>query len=218
METGNMFNSENQFKKIIDNARIDAKPDPGYRNKLREKMLLTFEAQKQNPAHPLILADNQANSSSKIFTERFLTMKNLTKIAATIIFVVVIVAFFTLFTHSTTPTFAEIIKPLLSARTVTFKVTVSIEGMPEQTREGMYMEPGLLRQDTGVGGVQIYDFTQGRALVLVNEQKMAMEMENLPESQGGFFEIRELIRQVQENPRWNFWAKNKSTVKKPLVI
>jgi len=104
-----------------------------------------------------------------------------------------------------TPAFADIVRPLLSARTATFKATMKVEGAPTQTFEGMFMEPVHMRQTTAEGVTVISDLQQGKIITLVPAQKQAVviEMQNIPEekdqSQFNFFhEIRKRIREAQE--------------------
>ncbi len=111
------------------------------------------------------------------------------------------------------PAFADVVRPILTARTATFKVVLHVPDKPMQTWEGRFMDPGLIRYEMGAGdnperrAIQIIDFIQGKALVLVPAQKMAMVVEcrNQPEELDPrninmFREFRDRIRQAQENP------------------
>ena len=92
-----MFRSEEEFKKIIDKAKVDTRPDPVYRQKLRQQMLLTFEAQKRNPDAPETLAFETKQSIIIKLKDRLTTMKNITKIAAALIIVTGIVGMIFIF-------------------------------------------------------------------------------------------------------------------------
>ena len=148
-----MFRSEEEFKKIIDKAKVDTRPDPVYRQKLRQQMLLTFEAQKRKPDAPETLAFETKQSIIIKLKDRLTTMKNITKIAAALIIVTGIVGMIFIFSTGK-PSFARIVEPLFNARTVTFKLTVQIERQPAQTLETMFMEPGLMRQTMPDGSIQ----------------------------------------------------------------
>jgi outer membrane lipoprotein-sorting protein len=102
-----------------------------------------------------------------------------------------------------TSAFAEVIRPILNARTAVFKVTIKVEGGPTQTGEGMFMEPGRLRQAKPEGTVVVTNLQQGRMVVLIPGQKRAIvyEMLNIPEDPGDlniFLEIRRRILEAKE--------------------
>ena len=103
-----------------------------------------------------------------------------------------------------TPAFADIVRPLLTARTATYKMTVNIEGEPAQTIEGMFMEPSRMRQVMPGGGIQIIDMPQGQMITLMPTEKKAIiiEMENMPEDQqrqiNMFHAIRSLIQETED--------------------
>jgi outer membrane lipoprotein-sorting protein len=99
--------------------------------------------------------------------------------------------------------FAEVVKPFLTARTATFKVTINVEGGPTQTGEGMFMEPGRLRQTSPDGTVVITDLQQGRMVARIPSQKRAIvyELVNIQEDPGElniFTEIRRRILEAKE--------------------
>jgi len=83
-----------------------------------------------------------------------------------------------------TPAFAEIIQPLLTARTATFKMTMAIENGPTQSFDCMFMEPMHMRQISS-GAIVISDLQEGKILTLMPEQNKAMvvEIENMPENE-----------------------------------
>lgn len=94
-----------------------------------------------------------------------------------------------------TPTFAEVVQPFLTARTATFKVTIKGEGVPKQEFDGMFMEPGRMRHNQPGGGTVIVDLEQGKFVTLLPQLKQAvvLVMYNIPEEPGSlnfFQEIR----------------------------
>jgi outer membrane lipoprotein-sorting protein len=100
-------------------------------------------------------------------------------------------------------TFAEVVQPFLTARTATFKVTVSLQGGPTQTGEGMFMEPGRVRQTSAEGATIINDLQQGKMVVLIPAQNRAIvyELVNIPEDPGDlniFVEIRRRVLEAQQ--------------------
>ncbi|MHC4726336.1 MAG: hypothetical protein ACYS17_03840 [Planctomycetota bacterium] len=131
-------------------------------------------------------------------------MKNpVTKIAAAaVIIIAVLIGIHQL--GGSTPAFADVVRPLLTARTATYKMTVNMEGEQAQTVEGMFMEPSRMRQVMPGGVIQIIDMSQGQMITLMPAEKkvMIVEMENVPEEQKGkvnmFHAIRDLIRQTDD--------------------
>ena len=103
---------------------------------------------------------------------------------------------------SSTPAFAEVIQPFLTARTATFKVTIEGKGFPRQEYDGMFMEPCRMRHTQPGGGIVIVDLEQGKFVTLIPQLKQAvvLEMINVPEYPGDlnfFQEIRMRILKAQ---------------------
>lgn len=131
-------------------------------------------------------------------------------VAAAVV-VAVIIAFHGL--GGSTPAFADIVRPILAARTAVFTVITQIEDQPAVTLEGKFMEPGLgrhtmkLADDPAAGNVTIVDYVRGRGIVLVPAQKTAMVIEFTnasdefaPAKMNTFKVLRDQIIQAQENP------------------
>lgn len=122
--------------------------------------------------------------------------------AAAVIIIVVLIGIYQF--GGSTPAFAEIVQPLLTAHTTTCKITINIKGVPPQTRDCMFMEPGRMRQVMSSGVIRISDKHQGKTMKLYPAEKKAIiyEMTNIPEdkqrSDNWFLQIRECIRQAQE--------------------
>lgn len=98
--------------------------------------------------------------------------------------------------------FAEVVKPFITAKTATFKVTLSGKGVPRQEFDGMFMAPGKMRHTQNGGGIVIVDLEKGEFLTLLAEQKQAIliEMVNAPNEPGSlnfFEEIRVRIEKAQ---------------------
>jgi len=126
-----------------------------------------------------------------------------TKIAAAaVIIIAVLIGILQL--GGSTPAFADVVRPLLTARTATYKMTVDMKDIPAQTIEGMFMEPSRMRQVMSGGNIQIFDMSQGQIMTLMPAVKKAMivEMENIPEHQKGqinmFHAIRNLIQETED--------------------
>jgi len=189
-----MFKDESEFKRIVGQLNIDTEPNPAHRENLRRQMFSVFnEAEQQTPTR---IIDFQ--------TLRRTIMKSpVTKLAvAAVIIIAVLIGILQL--GGSTPAFADVVRPLLTARTATYKMTVDMEGEPAQTIEGMFMEPSRMRQVMPGGNIQIIDMPQGQMTTLMPTEKKAMiiEMENMPEHQQGqinmFHAIRKLIQETED--------------------
>ncbi len=103
--------------------------------------------------------------------------------------------------------FADVVQPLLTARTATYKITTKQEDGASREAEVMFMEPGRTRITTRDGRVMVMDSQRGRAVNLNPEDKTALvvEMQNMergPDLQSRamqFFNTREYIRKALEN-------------------
>lgn len=112
-----------------------------------------------------------------------------------------------------TPAFADIVEPFLTASTATYKVTTSMYNGPSGAVETQFMAPAKLRKTMSFGQVgpnspvQIIDYEQGKGLSLMPADKTAVvtKLENLSESlRPGTINpldvFRNIIRKAQENP------------------
>jgi len=125
----------------------------------------------------------------------------ITKLAAAAVIIIAVLVVFNQFGGST-PALAEIVQPLLTARTATFKITIVGQGVPSQEFDGMFMEPCRMRQTTPGGGTVIVDLQQGKIVTLIPQasQAVVLEVTNAPEDPGdlNFFQyIRMRILNAQ---------------------
>jgi len=125
----------------------------------------------------------------------------ITKLAVAAVIIIAVLIVFNQFGGST-PAFADIVRPLLTARTATFKMTVNMKDIPTRTIEGMFLEPDRMRQVMPDGGIMISG--QGRMTTLMPVEKKAIiiEMENMPEDQqrqiNMFHAIKILIQETED--------------------
>jgi len=192
-----MFKDEADFEKVVGRLKIDTKPNPEHKQKLRRQMLSVFNQTEQESTTRVIV----------FRTLRSLIMKSpFTKLAAAA--AIIIAVFIGLnIVGTSTPAFAEIIQPFLTARTASFKMTMEVEGAPTQTFDCLYAEPIRMRQtNKEQGAVVISDLLEGKIVTLMPSQKKAyvMELENIPEDQDQsgfnmFGEIRKHILEAKES-------------------
>jgi outer membrane lipoprotein-sorting protein len=183
-------NIERSIKTLyLDNIEISA--DAGMDNRILGDALTAMEDAKK---------DAPAMARPSIW--RTIMKSRITKLAAAAAIVIaVLVGIYEI--GGSASAFAEVVKPFLTARTAAFKVTINVEGGPTQTGEGMFMEPGRLRQTSPDGTVVITDLQQGRMLALIPSQKRAIvyELVNIQEDPGElniFTEIRKRILEAKE--------------------
>lgn len=99
-------------------------------------------------------------------------------------------------------TFADVVEPFLTARTATFKIRLTGQGVPTQEYDGMFMEPCRMCHTQPGGGTVIVDLEKGKFVTLLPQLKQAivLELTNVPEDPGSlnfFQEIRNRILKAQ---------------------
>jgi len=131
--------------------------------------------------------------------------KPITKLAAAAVIIIVVIIGIRHFGGSLDGAgvaFADIVEPLLTAHTATFKATMKVKDGPTLTFDSMYMEPIHMRQTTADGVIVISDLEQGKIMTLIPAQKQAVviEMINMPEDedQSQFNMFYEIRRRIQE--------------------
>ena len=129
----------------------------------------------------------------------------LTKLATAAVVALVVVIGVTQI--GSTPAFAEVVASFLNIKTASFKMTMAVQGAPTQSFDCLYAEPIRMRQTLTDGStVVITDFEKGKIVSLVPAQKQAVviEMQNMPESDQGqfnmFAEIRKHLQEAQDTP------------------
>ncbi len=186
-----MFKDEADFEKVVGRLNIDTEPNPAHRENLRRQMLSVFNQAEQESATRIIV----------FRTLRNLIMKSpITKIAAAAVIIIAVLIGLNI-VGTSTPAFAEIVKPFLTARTASFKMTMEVESVPTQTFDCLYAEPIRMRQTNHEqGAIVISDFQQGKIVTLMPAQNKAMivELENMPEDQGKFNMFSEIRKHIQE--------------------
>jgi len=192
-----MFKDEADFEKVVGRLNIDTEPNPEHKQKLRRQMLSVFKQTGHEPSTRIVV----------FRTLRSIIMKSpVTKLAAAAVIIIAVLIGLNILVTST-PAFAEIVKPFLTARTASFKMTMEVEGVPTQNFDCLYAEPIRMRQTNKEhGAVVISDLQKGKIVTLMPSQKKAyvMELENIPEDQDQsgfnmFGEIRKHILEAQES-------------------
>ena len=132
---------------------------------------------------------------------------NISKIAASLIIVAGLIGFIVVFNPNNgigaAHAFDRITSPFFTTRSFIFKITVKVEGIPEQTAECMFMEPDFIHQSFPGGEIHIAHLNEGRSITLDPEHKKAVlsEIKNPREYRNGdqFFEIKKIIQQARQS-------------------
>ncbi|MCX7425253.1 MAG: hypothetical protein NTW96_06465 [Planctomycetia bacterium] len=106
--------------------------------------------------------------------------------------VAVVVTLLLLFGSSATVSFAEVIEQIAKTRSMAYKQTTTIPGMPAQTFRIAALADGLIRVDFPDGNYTVMDTKTGKALCVSPNEKKATLMIGLPVSPG--LNVYEIIR------------------------
>jgi len=116
------------FEKVVNRLKIDDKPKGDHRQQLRLEMLRTFEASKKTV---------KTDGFSRI--RRAIMRSRITKVAIAAVIIIGVVFGMKVFDRTGGVVWAEVVKRLEDIKTVVYKITADIEGIPG-TPEG-YVTP-----------------------------------------------------------------------------
>lgn len=187
-----MFRDETDFEKVVNRLKINTEPNPKHREKLRRKMLAAFK-------------EEQPSNRTIVFrTLGSIIMKSpVIKLAAAA--VIIIAVLIGLNPFKDTVTFADVIEPILNARTVVLDLVVGSE------------ETGLVVHDIVVGSkirrmisnmetIRIIDLDSARALMLDPLDKSAVYMDIQGPLQKGLKNylglVRDIVADMENHPEW----------------
>jgi outer membrane lipoprotein-sorting protein len=139
-------------------------------------------------AGTLAALDRQESDRKLIkIKERILAMKRITKIAAAAILIGVVglIVWLVPSDNRSGLAFADIVRPILTARTATYKITTNYQGK-SMVQDAMFMEPGYMRF-VSPGTVMVSNVNQGRTLILIPAEKQAIvgELQNISDKPDG---------------------------------
>jgi len=186
-----MTPNEKQFENFVSNINFDDTPDPGHRDKLEQNLLRALAEQTRRKT-PL-----------KIW--RTIMKSRMTKLAAAavIIIAVLIGLHFTANPFEATVTFAEVVQPILNARTAILDIIIGEEDAGGPVIHDMVRGSRIRRTLSSVKTVvSIIDLETGRILSLDSEKKEAeyIDLKGLP-SMPNYMEIlRNVITELQDTP------------------
>ena len=159
-----MFKDEADLEKVVSRLNIDAEPDPAHRENLRRQMLSVFnEADKHSQKGTALLG---------VFRRTF--MKNpMTKIAAAAAIVAAIFFVYS-FSGSQSVAFADIVRSIQNARTLSYQSVVTPADKEPQVLKTMVLEPSLMRVELPDGSIWITNYDQGKTLLLNSQSRQAV--------------------------------------------
>jgi len=123
----------------------------------------------------LAAAATSANEGQKSFPKRRFRMSRIAKIAAAILIIAAVAATITLLTrtHGTVSiAWADVGAVVEKAQTICFRMTVDMGQATRYSCKTMYMEPGLMRQESE-NFIAIFDWANGHFLTLIPKSKSA---------------------------------------------
>lgn len=179
-----------------------------------EKVYQIFNRDHEHLRESLMASLPDRMPAKTIYIRKFIgetiMRSRITKLAAAAVIIIGVLIGIHQFSNSMEKVaFADVVKPILTARTATYKITLKIgnktgNGFRIIEGDGMFMEPGHMRDTMEAGGVRIEDIQKGKILLLNPEKKTAtvFELKNINDEEKRqaeiFSEIRRLIQQAQQ--------------------
>ena len=160
-----MFKDEADFEKVVSRLRIDTEPNPVHRENLRRQMLSVFNETGQQPQEHI--------TPFGVF-RRTIMRNTFTKIAAVVAVVIAVLIglHFAGNPFAATVTFAQVIQPILNARTVSLDILIGQTVIHDEV-----MGSRIRRTISGMKGADIIiDFEQQKILTIDHGKKTAVYM------------------------------------------
>ena len=183
-----MNNAEN-IEKILKQTKLKTTPA------LDQKILKAAGLELKQSTHQA-----HANNTPGLTIWRTIMKTKTTKfVAAALIIVAAMIGINSFLGTGTSVAFADVVNPILTARTATFKLTTTIQGT-DVSYEVMYMDPARSRSLMPGGIIVIGDMNQGKVVMLLPSKKATVSIIPTEEQKkGGLFEVIRLIRQAQQH-------------------
>jgi hypothetical protein len=160
----NEQSEEDAFRKIVESVRPDTTPSPGFKDRLRARLL----AAAQSPADRLVLVQRPAKARKHPWRLRIASAA-----AAVILGSFAVWVFVGNNVEKASASFAEVLQHLRAATSVAFdKITIS-PGIPEENVHIQMAYPGRFRATYPDGRVHITNMVKHESLGLSPEEKKA---------------------------------------------
>ena len=168
---------EEMFGRLIEGAGGDDLPRAEHRQQLRRRVLEVFDraGARKSWFFPILHLP---------IDWRFVMHHPISRIAAATIFTVALAATALLFYGGgTNPAFADLIEPILTAKTATFKITVETNGQPTVTIKETYKAADRFRQDMPGGLVLICNGKKCLLLDPTTKRATLILLPNVPKAE-----------------------------------
>ena len=162
-----MNDDELGFRDRLNELPFDDSCRQEHREQLRERVLAAFDAARTDPS-PLPVPRAYLNWS------KFMSRPVRRFAAAALIAASLCAVYLSFFGAHSTMAFAQMVDPIIKAKTARFMVVVEGKDLPKQTFRTLVLEPGRLRQEMPDGSIQIADSNTGKMTVLTPSRKTAM--------------------------------------------
>jgi outer membrane lipoprotein-sorting protein len=173
-----MNSAESRFRDLLNEPPFDDSSRKEHREQLRQQVLEAFDA---------VQADRSRRSVPHTFLlwREIMTRPAQRFAAAALVIATVCAVFIVMFQTQTTVAFANLVEPILKAKTARFNTVIEGKVLPKQTFRTLVLEPNRLRQEMADGQIQIMDSNTGRMLMLTPAQKSAtlINLTGMPDEQ-----------------------------------
>ena len=194
-----MFQNEADFEKVVSRLNIDTEPNPAHRDDLRRQMLSVFSE-----------TDQQSQKGTTPFGvfRRIIMRNTFTKIAAAVavISAVLIGLHFAGSPFAATVTFAQVVQPILNARTASLDILIGDQGNQTVIHDEV-MGSRIRRTVSNIQGLDviIIDLEQQKMLTIDHAKKTAtyIGLSGLPDLRNYVEMLRDTIIRLQDKPEFH---------------
>lgn len=194
MKGSKMFTNEDEFKKIVENLNIDDKTNESHKQRLHRKMLSAFEQAQKETSH---------TAGRWKTLGRTIMKSKISKLAAAAVIIIAIlmgIHYFGGTFDGTSIAWADVVKPILTAKTVVYDIIVGEEGKDPVITD-MVKGSRIRRTISNVpGAASIIDLETSKVLALDPGKKEAViiDLKGLPEKLPNYLDnLRNIITDLQ---------------------
>ena len=190
-----MFKDEADCEEVVGRLNIDTEPNPAHRETLRRQMLSVFNETSQQ---------SEKGMTPFGVLGRTIMKNTFTKMAAAILVITAVLVglHFLGSPLAATVTFAQVVQPILNARTASLDILIGEQGNQIVIHDDV-MGPRIRRTISGMRGADIIiDFEQQKLLTIDHGKKTAvyMGLRGLPDLRNYVEMLRDLITRLQSEP------------------
>jgi outer membrane lipoprotein-sorting protein len=162
-----MNSEEARFRDLLNEPPFDDSYRDEHRAQLRQQVLEAFDVSQADVSRRAVRRMPRA--------WRAIVSPPVRRIAAVLLVAVSVYAVFAVVSRmQPTVAFADLVDPILKAKTARFNMTIESKGLPRQTVRMFVLEPGRIRQEMPTGQINIMDGKAGKFMTLNPAQKSAV--------------------------------------------